>query len=314
MSFGVVDAIGVVGSVIGVIGFIANRIPNNPPKGASIRVKAGLPGDNNPGMDGDIAAVYAWDTENNYLGKSKGGHLKEGDTKDFVIDSYSPGTRAEYVGVAADKNAVCIAWITVKMYDETKGGAWTGDIGYHCGQNWFEQKEKAGFIDKEQKKDYIPRCTWLDADHTKGVPSAAMKFYTPGYGSDKVVETKKNSKACDFTKWGPDNGPINGKPQRRSNRPREPWMERSLVVSNVTSHRAENMCTSDTSWGPDFISPDGMFCDMGTKTLRPLCSNQNVEGCVDLDDHKQTMTKRSFVAKRAVNMPHKSYQKIERWD
>jgi hypothetical protein len=97
------------------------------------------------------------------------------------------------------------------------------------------------------------------------------------------------------------------------NRARLPWMEKKLIMSNVTSHKAENMCSSETSWGPDFVSPDGMYCDMGTKTLAPLCSTQNVQGCIDIDELDKVVKKRSFVAKRQVNSTHRKYETISKW-
>lgn len=114
--------------------------------------------------------------------------------------------------MAAEKDAVCIPWITVKMHDGTPGCSWTGDIGAECGQNWFHQTESAGNLDKDAEKPktpYIPKCTWVDEGHTGGKPSAALKFKTLAYG-EKAEDTVGQNKACYFTKWGPDNGPING--------------------------------------------------------------------------------------------------------
>lgn len=49
MSF--IDAIGIVGTGLGIIGFLkANIAGDPPPEGAKIRVKAGNPGDDNPGL------------------------------------------------------------------------------------------------------------------------------------------------------------------------------------------------------------------------------------------------------------------------
>lgn len=108
---------------------------------------------------------------------------------------------------------------------------------------------------------------------------------------------------------------LSGKPEKRAaHRPRHAWMEERLIVSNLTQHRAEELCSSETSWGPDFVGTDGQFCDMGTKTLTPLCSTENVEGCIDIDHNSNVVNKRSFVAKREVSMPHKSYSNIKRWD
>lgn len=98
------------------------------------------------------------------------------------------------------------------MNDDTPGGAWTGDIGSECGQHWYEQTEMAGYLDKEQKKQYIPRCTWLDQDHTGDTPSAALKFKVTAYG-ENVTDVVDKGQGCKWTKFGPDNGPIDGKSQ-----------------------------------------------------------------------------------------------------
>lgn len=91
-------------------------------------------------------------------------------------------------------------------------------------------------------------------------------------------------------------------------------MERRLIVSNKVQHRAENMCSSDTSWGPDFVGTDGMFCDMGTKTLTPLCSTSSEDGCLDIDHDSKMIKKRSTVARRSVETVHKRYDHVARWE
>mgnify|MGYP000548320561 CR=1 FL=1 len=126
---------------------------------------------------------------------------------DYVIDSISGGTRAEYVAVSAARNAICIAWITVAMFDGTTGGAWTGDVGHYCGQSWYPQHEKAGWLDDKKTKPYIPKCTWIDRDHSSKIKGAALKFSVSGYGDD-VVKTVKNAKVCKLSIFGADSGPI----------------------------------------------------------------------------------------------------------
>jgi hypothetical protein len=45
-------------------------------------------------------------------------------------------------------------------------------------------------------------------------------------------------------------------PAKRTNllpRARLPWMETKLVISNIASHSATNLCNSATSWGPDSL-------------------------------------------------------------
>lgn len=90
-------------------------------------------------------------------------------------------------------------------------------------------------------------------------------------------------------------------------------MTEQLIISNYTSHTAAHLCNSATSWGPDFVGVDGMFCDMGSKIMTPLCAAKDVEGCVMVDEQAVTLTRRVSVAKRAANVAHKSYKKIQHW-
>ncbi|OAR01232.1 hypothetical protein LLEC1_00185 [Akanthomyces lecanii] len=82
-----IDGIGVISGALGIIQFAKDNIPSDPP-------------------EGDVAATYAWDTHNEYLGKSGGAYIKAGDIHDFTLNQDSGGTRAEYVGVSAAKDAV----------------------------------------------------------------------------------------------------------------------------------------------------------------------------------------------------------------
>ncbi|UNI23727.1 hypothetical protein JDV02_009529 [Purpureocillium takamizusanense] len=311
---GFLKTVGFVGSMLGIVNFgLANMPDEKKVRGPTVRVKVGTSGGDDAELDGGFNSIYAWDSENCYLGWADGKHIGSGDIDDFVIDSVSGGTRAEYVGVAASTDGVCIAWVSVSQFDGTPGGAWTGDVGYYCGQPWYPSKEKAGFVDKDLSKPFIPRCTWLDKDHNNKIPRAALKFSVSGYGED-AVKTIDNSKACDRSLFGPDSGPISKRPQKRvERRARLPWMEQKLVMSNITQHTAEELCTSTTSYGPDFVGSDGKFCDMGTKTLSPLCSTENVPGCIDINNKSKTVTKRSFIARRAVDVNHKTYKAIDSW-
>ncbi|KAF5228856.1 hypothetical protein FAUST_10830 [Fusarium austroamericanum] len=308
-----VDVIGLVSGVLTIVSFIQSQIPDKPKEGAAVRIKAGSGGTDDEGSGGEVSAAYAWNFDNNYLGRGDGGSMEQGGVVDIVIDSFSGGARAEYIGISVARDAVCVAWISVKQFDQTTGGAWTGDIGYECGQAWYANKEMAGYIDDDETEEYIPRCTWLDAALKEDTESASLKFDTTAYGK-KVKDTVDNKDACKYTLWGEDDAPISGTPGKRANRPRRPWMEHKLVVSNLTQHKAEDLCSSETSWGPDFIGTDGQFCDMGTKKLTPLCSTKDVDGCIVVDGDKKTLTRRSRVAKREAHITHKTYKAIDHWE
>lgn len=90
-------------------------------------------------------------------------------------------------------------------------------------------------------------------------------------------------------------------------------MTDNLIMSNFTSQMAEQLCSSETSWGPDFVGPDGNFCDMEKRELIPLCAVSDVEGCVEVDEGAGRVIKRRTIARRSANVVHKSYGKISKW-
>lgn len=84
----------------------------------------------------------------------------------------------------------------------------------------------------------------------------------------------------------------------------------------MSSASAEALCSSKSSWGPDFVGADGKFCDMETKTLSSVCesgSKSVTEDCVEFDQEKKQIGKRVGIGRRAKVVPHKSYSVIEGW-
>lgn len=71
--------------------------------------------------------------------------------------------------------------------------------------------------------------------------------------------------------------------------------ETRLVVSNSNRFSAKDVCSSPGSWGPDYVSlEDGFFCDMATKTLKPLCADDVDEECFQLEEASGTKHKRAI--------------------
>lgn len=61
-----------------------------------------------------------------------------------------------------------------------------------------------------------------------------------------------------------------------------------LVISHLPEASAKEVCESHTSMGPDIVSvKQGLFCDMDSKELWPVCSAAISTSCFDLD--KQAM-------------------------
>ncbi|KAH7398385.1 hypothetical protein BKA66DRAFT_437448 [Pyrenochaeta sp. MPI-SDFR-AT-0127] len=57
-----------------------------------------------------------------------------------------------------------------------------------------------------------------------------------------------------------------------------------LTISHLPGHSAKELCEDSMSFGPDFVSKEeGLFCDMETATLWPLCSAAQTTDCFSLD-------------------------------
>ncbi|GIZ49754.1 hypothetical protein CKM354_001278100 [Cercospora kikuchii] len=305
------EALGFFGSILTIVGFFQSNVPTQTPQGATVQIKAGLTpiGSDVNDLGGNIRGIWAFNYFNQLIGQSDGGNIDDGASVKFVIDQETPTVQSDYVSIGNSDDGTCISWISVSQLDSNKyGGGWTGDIGAECGQRWYMGGQSAGELPNGEP--YVPRCTWLDADFTDGTVSAAMKFWVKAYG-DEVADTLENSRQCSSTIFARTTGPIPGEPAKRSvDIPRPQWILDRLVVSNITGEDAELLCSSETSWGPDFVGADGRFCDMEFKQLTQLCEVANVDGCIELDPTSQSLVKRTSVARREVKAVHKQYQHI----
>lgn len=96
--------------------------------------------------------------------------------------------------------------------------------------------------------------------------------------------------------------PDSGRARRRSSgqnqqqhkaRPQSAKMAERLWVNSRPSQSAKELCNSRTSRGSDFVSVnEGLFCDMETKTLHPLCSTDKSVECFDLHADKLQLHRR----------------------
>lgn len=55
---------------------------------------------------------------------------------------------------------------------------------------------------------------------------------------------------------------------------------------------------------------EGLFCDMETKTLHPLCGEDKKTGCFDLEAGKMQLRRRDGVKMRPRSPAVKQYKKI----
>lgn len=132
-------------------------------------------------------------------------------------------------------------------------------------------------------------------------------------GSKAKINRKLSPEACKKTGcphiWDAD-GPGTGTPAkvRRSNHADK------LVISHFAAHSAAELCGSETSKGPDFVSMrEKIFCDMENKISRNLCSDSTSTCCFDFDvqQMRQCGFRGTSASKRAS--PNKSYSKVHHW-
>ncbi|KAH9859761.1 hypothetical protein IAQ61_011542 [Plenodomus lingam] len=162
----------------------------------------------------------------------------------------------------------------------------------------------------------------IDANHINETYNNALKFDVDTCSEN--VEDTANSDACAPTVCGSGSGPIAGTsyplyaiektynreshadtPGKEDIAHRHLWIAEHFITSNFTSQPAEQLCNSATSWSPDYIGPDGRYCDMSSKNFSPICFTEDIGGCVEVDENGGILVKRMNVARRCANIVHK---------
>jgi hypothetical protein len=105
--------------------------------------------------------------------------------------------------------------------------------------------------------------------------------------------------------------------RRMENRAEEPhrWCkENQLVISEYEGHSAVEVCESESSWGPDFVSiAEGVFCDMCERQHYPLCGKESGGStCFDLST-QQLRAPAPTRFRRDVRVPIKRYDDVRHW-
>ncbi|KAI2472614.1 hypothetical protein F4781DRAFT_344998 [Annulohypoxylon bovei var. microspora] len=97
-----------------------------------------------------------------------------------------------------------------------------------------------------------------------------------------------------FTSYGPAKHAESAKFRRGTQYPRAAATnattnphENRLVISNSAEHTAAGLCSSATSYGPDFVNTAaGTFCRMSDKTQFPVCSASVADNCFNTDSQQ----------------------------
>ncbi|KAF2197632.1 hypothetical protein GQ43DRAFT_458389 [Delitschia confertaspora ATCC 74209] len=307
------DAIGFVGTILTTIGFAQSNLPGSAPSGAVIRVKVGLEDNSGQNFGGRLAKITGYDANNAIIGSAvPQNDISSGDFADYTLDQNVDGVQTQFASFIGTNGAICISWLTLKNKDGAADAAWTGDVGFNCGHSWNWGNQVAGRT-KDTNEPFKPRCTWLDADNTNSIDTAGMKIDFFAYG-EQLQDTLSNNAACSKTIFSGNTGEIDGVPNKKRSMvgvERPEWMNKRLIVSEFPTDNATELCQHNMSYGPDAVGSDGYYCNMATRELLPLCSFQNVEGCVDVDTENKHVRKRTYVAKRSVDLHYRSYEKLD---
>ncbi|KAL8731717.1 MAG: hypothetical protein Q9181_004198 [Wetmoreana brouardii] len=97
--------------------------------------------------------------------------------------------KPEYMLVAMNHpDAICINFISVTDPNDEKQ-AWYGDVGSSCGGNWYQSRYPIG------EKNYMPRCTWLDQNHSDKLKHRGMGIRLPDFAaSDERAKQYQDNK------------------------------------------------------------------------------------------------------------------------
>jgi len=99
----------------------------------------------------------------------------------------------------------------------------------------------------------------------------------------------------------------------------DPCQDKRLIVSNWDTHSATDVCMSQSSRGPDFISKaENLYCDMCTKTLYDVCSATINTGCFDLPSNNlkpgpNHHAQGGLVARMVGEGQDKNFSSVHQW-
>jgi hypothetical protein len=96
------------------------------------------------------------------------------------------------------------------------------------------------------------------------------------------------------------------------------FLQGHLVISAYAQHSAQEVCESDTSRGPDFVSlNEGLYCDMVEKKLWNTCSPNVTQVCFDTEQGQMrgiNFRMRGISRSNTdSSVPLKSYHTTHKW-
>ncbi|KAI6381308.1 hypothetical protein MCOR25_001242 [Pyricularia grisea] len=303
---GIIDIIGVVSSILGIIQFTQEAFPETKKPGSSVRIAVGL--DENGGLrnaGGSVPNVILFNEDGEYLGQSKkNGDVKDGSFSDVTV-TQSSRQQATYGLFQAGHEAICVAYTSITWPDGSQYAV-TGDWGEACGGSWYYSNV---YI---HGSGYKPKCMWIGSDGKR--PQTGFQVHYPEFRSanSSVPAGKDVKKMCDskapfqfFTTPSPksiDYWILDGKTTAKStllfkhdlnndasqkSRRAASTSSSAMVITNTTHHSVQELCGSETSSGPDLLNlSEKSFCRMSDKKIFPQCDDTVNDNCFNADSRQ----------------------------
>ncbi|PHH72999.1 hypothetical protein CDD82_5695 [Ophiocordyceps australis] len=278
--------------------------------------------------NGALQSIRLFNKFDQEIGSAEGWlYVPSGESEEWIIALDDGEDKVAYVELEATTDAICVPLVALRGLDGTELG-WLGDWGKQCGLSWFMSNYKVS-----EQSNYRPACTWLDFDGSSGIEVAKLKIHLPSFNQLKLPLNRK--RVFSYCKWpylqawtvrkgfySRIRRSISADSHQGSH-----WLQKQdrgkfhsqLVVSNQEAHNATDLCLSPTSVGPSFVSlHQGLFCDMETRQLLPLCM-PNLNGtqeCFDMRA-KRALMKRfqgSRLDARHERLQYRAFEKVTQWN
>lgn len=145
---------------------------------------------------GTIPDVALWDVNGARIGQwaSKGKKLAAGDStgdkKDTQISilekqGVNDGQPHYVLLTMTNDDAICISQVVVDGHNVQ--WSWMGDVAYTCGADWYQSDYPAG------NDNYMPKCGWIDKNHSDGLNYVAMSMHMPDFNPDSGLVKEYNT-------------------------------------------------------------------------------------------------------------------------
>jgi hypothetical protein len=153
---------------------------------------------------------------------------------------------------------------------------------------------------------------YADSDNTINDPPTITP--APRYPPEKRQRQKSNQNAASIFKRERQPPVLERSIGKRAEEPHNWCQESQLVISEHDSHSAIQVCESQSSWGPDFISiVEGVYCDMCKRQYYPLCGGgKESTTCFDLENRQLSLPARWWRRDDRV-VPVNRYDNVRHW-